>query len=59
MELYRVKVQDTDMPNGLDPYTPGEPIYECLECGNRSVDGTGDACPDCGGTVKNIAVPRE
>jgi rRNA maturation endonuclease Nob1 len=47
------------MHNRLDPYTPGEPLYECMDCGNRSAGGTGGTCEDCGGTLKNIAVPRE
>lgn len=47
------------MQNGIDPYTPEEPLYECLECGGRSTDGTGGTCEDCGGAVKNIAIARE
>ena len=48
-----------DMHDGIDPYTPGEPLYECLECGVRSAGPTDGPCGDCGGTVRNIAVPRE
>ncbi|MDX1746479.1 MAG: rubrerythrin-like domain-containing protein [Halobacteriales archaeon] len=47
------------MLNRIDPYTPDEPMYECLDCGGRSSGGTHGPCSDCGGTVKNIAVPRE
>ena len=47
------------MQDGIDPYTPGEPLYECADCGSRSVGGTGGTCPDCGGTLRNITVPRE
>jgi rRNA maturation endonuclease Nob1 len=47
------------MQNGLDPYTPEEPLYECLDCSSRSAGENGGACGDCGGTLKNIAVPRE
>jgi len=47
------------MQNGLDPYTPAEPLYECMTCGSRVSGGTGGSCGDCGGTLKNIAVPRE
>jgi hypothetical protein len=47
------------MQNGLDPYTPDEPLYECMDCGSRLAGGSGGSCGDCGGTLKNIAVPRE
>jgi len=47
------------MQNGLDPYTPDEPLYECMDCGGRHSGGIGGSCGDCGGTLKNIAVPRE
>jgi DNA-directed RNA polymerase subunit RPC12/RpoP len=47
------------MQNGLDPYTPEEPLYECMDCGGRLTGGSGGSCADCGGTLKNIAVPRE
>jgi hypothetical protein len=40
-----------------DPYTPNEGEYECLSCGYR-VSERG-RCPDCGGDLKNISVPRE
>ena len=43
-----------------DPYTPNDGLYECLDCGGRteSESHIGD-CPSCGGTVHNIAIPRE
>lgn len=47
------------MRNGLDPYTPGEPLYECMGCGSRSSGGTGGTCEDCGGALKNIAISQE
>ncbi len=43
-----------------DPYTPREATYECYDCGCRVVvDGHQDACPECRGPVRNIAVARE
>lgn len=44
----------------IDPYSPSDGYFECLDCGNResSVDRL-SACPQCDGTVRNIAVPRE
>ena len=47
--------------NRSDPYDPpGEYLYECWECGERvwTEEPTG-TCGECGGTVKNLAVPRE
>jgi rubrerythrin len=33
--------------------------FECTACGGRFADADGSRrCPDCGATVKNIAVPR-
>jgi rRNA maturation endonuclease Nob1 len=47
--------------NRNDPYTPpGAYIYECQGCGGRvESESRLGKCPDCGGTVRNIAVPRE
>jgi ribosomal protein L37E len=47
--------------NRTDPYEPpGEYHYECRECGGRSwSDERLGACPECGGAVENLAVPRE
>ncbi|MFB6184250.1 MAG: rubrerythrin-like domain-containing protein [Haloarculaceae archaeon] len=43
-----------------DPYSPEESHYECLDCHARIVtDGHVDVCEECGGEVRNIAVPRE
>jgi rRNA maturation endonuclease Nob1 len=47
------------MHDGIDPYTAEEPLYECMDCGSRLSGGTGGRCEGCGGTLKNIAVPRE
>ncbi|PSQ26229.1 hypothetical protein BRD01_01075 [Halobacteriales archaeon QS_8_65_32] len=46
-----------------DPYDPDEPYYECTDCYQRTaesaVDGKPDGCPECGGEMKNINVPRD
>jgi DNA-directed RNA polymerase subunit RPC12/RpoP len=38
-------------------------IYECLRCGTRrEADHRGDGdrtCPDCGGPLRDIALPQE
>ena len=47
--------------NRSDPYKlTGTYIYECVVCNERieSTERVGK-CPECGGTVQNIAVPRE
>jgi Zn finger protein HypA/HybF involved in hydrogenase expression len=45
---------------GIDPYTPEQSTYECYECGHRvTVSGHRGGCPECAGTVRTIAVPRE
>ncbi|XVH31358.1 rubrerythrin-like domain-containing protein [Haloferacaceae archaeon DSL9] len=34
--------------------------YECYECGYREVsDSHLRSCPECGGEIHNISVPRE
>lgn len=44
----------------VDPYTPEESVFECLDCQHRVVSSEHvGACPKCGGTTKNIAVARE
>jgi hypothetical protein len=45
----------------MDPYTPTDSEYECVECHNRitTEDDFHGVCPGCGGEMKNIAVPRE
>ena len=47
--------------NRNDPFDPPEEyLYECLECGARTwTEDRIGRCGDCGGTVKNLAVPRE
>ncbi|WP_276260967.1 rubrerythrin-like domain-containing protein [Haloglomus litoreum] len=48
------------MSHFTDPYTASETTYECYDCSGRVVvDGHQGACPDCGGNVRNISVPRE
>jgi Zn finger protein HypA/HybF involved in hydrogenase expression len=43
-----------------DPYTAEKSRYECVECLHRvTTDDTVGACPECGGRMKNVAVPRE
>ncbi|WP_459194028.1 rubrerythrin-like domain-containing protein [Halosimplex sp. J119] len=43
-----------------DPYTAKKSRYECRDCLNRvTTDGTISSCPDCGGRMRNVAVPRE
>jgi predicted nucleic acid-binding Zn ribbon protein len=47
--------------NREDPYDrPSGYLYECLECGARSwTDERVGTCADCGGELRNLAVPRE
>nr|WP_299263712.1 rubrerythrin-like domain-containing protein [Halorientalis sp.] len=46
--------------NGIDPYKPGESVYECVSCSRQiRTDGHLSSCEECGGEVRNIAVPRE
>ncbi|MFC7007081.1 rubrerythrin-like domain-containing protein [Halalkalicoccus salilacus] len=44
----------------LDQYQKTESYYECTVCQERAVsnDHVG-RCPDCGGTMRNLAVARE
>ncbi|MEM4780185.1 MAG: rubrerythrin-like domain-containing protein [Halalkalicoccus sp.] len=43
-----------------DPYRSDEPYYECVECHGRTAGVAHlGRCPDCGGTVRNLAVARE
>lgn len=46
------------MPQDPGPREP--PYYECIECAKRvrSIE-SGRLCPDCGGYLKNIGVPRQ
>ncbi|MWG35722.1 rubrerythrin-like domain-containing protein [Halomarina oriensis] len=44
----------------VDPYTPGEAVFECVDCQHRTASSEHvGSCPECGGTIKNIAVARE
>lgn len=44
----------------VDPYSPNRGYFECLDCGNRETsEETLTECDDCGGELRNIAVPRE
>lgn len=44
----------------IDDYHPTEGYYECRSCRTRTVSATHlSKCPDCGGSVRNIAVARE
>lgn len=43
-----------------DPYTPEQKQFECRECTYRVVQESHQPrCPNCGGDMQNIAVPRE
>lgn len=46
-----------------DPHQAGDgdqdPLYECLDCGNRPDEVDGRLCPDCGGYLSNIARARD
>ncbi len=43
-----------------DPYSPGdEQLFECRDCEARlRADGQPGKCPECGGVLRNIGVPR-
>ncbi len=44
----------------VDPYSPEVGYFECLECSRRTTsDNRLTTCTDCGGQLRNIAVPRE
>ncbi len=47
--------------NRSDPYEPsGEYLYECQGCGARVwAEERLGTCEECGGVLKNLAVPRE
>jgi predicted nucleic acid-binding Zn ribbon protein len=43
-----------------DSYTPDLYRYECVSCGfRRTTDDPMGTCPECDGTLRNLAVPRE
>ncbi|MDX5989403.1 rubrerythrin-like domain-containing protein [Haloferax mediterranei ATCC 33500] len=52
-----------DMPvhnSVIDDYHATEGYYECRSCRTRTVSETHlPMCPNCGGSVRNIAVARE
>ncbi|RKD97175.1 rubrerythrin-like domain-containing protein [Halopiger aswanensis] len=43
----------------MDPYSPDRSYYECRDCGYRETAESLEACPECDGAVRNIAVARE
>lgn len=44
----------------VDPYSPDDGRYECLDCGERyERESHPDVCPGCNGRLRNVAVPRE
>ncbi len=46
--------------HNVDPYHAEQSYYECIACGDREVSAEHvGRCPDCGGAVRNIAIPRE
>ena len=47
--------------NRSDPYERESAfIYECLDCSTHvRSEATVTDCPECGGSVRNIGVPRE
>jgi len=43
-----------------DPYTPSTYRLECQSCLTvLSAEGRLGHCPECGGRLRNLAVPRE
>ncbi|MFB6137348.1 MAG: rubrerythrin-like domain-containing protein [Halobacteriaceae archaeon] len=43
-----------------DPFDPDEKRFECRSCQERLTTTAYRAeCPECGGALRNIAVPRE
>lgn len=43
-----------------DRYEAERSYYECTDCQGRTVsDDHVGRCPDCGGTMRNLAVARE
>jgi DNA-directed RNA polymerase subunit RPC12/RpoP len=39
--------------------TDDRPVYECFECGSRTSAADAERCPDCGGELLNLGVPRD
>jgi hypothetical protein len=42
-----------------DPHHTDDPIYECMDCGDRPSDVDGRLCPKCGGYLTNLGVARD
>ncbi|WP_132060385.1 rubrerythrin-like domain-containing protein [Halorussus amylolyticus] len=43
-----------------DSHEPTRATYECSDCLHRErTEGFPGLCPECGGAMRNIAVPRE
>jgi|AntDeeMetagen192_2_1112575.scaffolds.fasta_scaffold04568_3 rRNA maturation endonuclease Nob1 len=50
------------IPNNaaVDPYSPETNYFECISCSRRTTsDKRLATCSECGGQLRNIAVPRE
>lgn len=42
-----------------DPHHADDPMYECMDCGNRLSEIDGRLCPDCGGYLTNLGMARD
>lgn len=44
-----------------DPHGDADPRYECMACGHRETDADVQplVCGECGGSLRNIGVPRD
>lgn len=42
----------------IDPYTADGSDAECRSCGGRFADASG-LCPECGGELRDVGLPRE
>ncbi|ELY72516.1 rubrerythrin-like domain-containing protein [Natrinema pallidum] len=42
-----------------NPYSPDRSHYECWSCGYRMTAGSLGSCPECGGQMHNLSVPRD
>ena len=50
------------IPNNatVDPFTPETYYFECVDCSQRTTSETRlTTCSECGGQLRNIAIPRE
>jgi SAM-dependent methyltransferase len=43
--------------NRIDPHTPGDDQFECPSCGRRRAEK--GVCPECGRSLRNLALPQE